>query len=76
LVVIALGTVTALAGYRGQASISWRVVVLFTAVAVIGALAGASAVRWIEPSQLRRAFGVLVVILGALVLWQNRAVLL
>jgi uncharacterized membrane protein YfcA len=72
LLVISLSTMTALAGYHGQASISWRVVVLFTALAVAGTLAGTQAVRWLPARGLRRAFGVLVLALAAFLLYENR----
>jgi uncharacterized membrane protein YfcA len=71
LLVISLSTATALAGYRGQASISWGVVLLFAALAIVGTLAGTRAVRRVPAQRLRRAFGVAVLVLGALLLYQN-----
>jgi len=73
LLVITLSTMTALAGYRGQASISWRVVVLFTLLAVVGAVAGTRAVRRVPARGLRRAFGALVLALAVFLLYENRA---
>ena len=73
LLVISLSTVTALLAYHGQATIHWHVVALFTALAVIGALLGTQAARRVPARQLRRAFGVLVLLLAAFLLYQNRA---
>jgi uncharacterized membrane protein YfcA len=73
LLVISLSTMAALAGYRGQASISWRVVVLFTALAIGGAIAGTRAVRRVPAAGLRRAFGVLVLALAVFLLYENGA---
>ena len=72
LLVIALSTMTALTGYR-EASIAWRVVAIFTALTVAGALVGTRAVRVVPGYGLRRAFGVLVLLLGAFLLYENRA---
>jgi uncharacterized protein len=73
LLVISLSTTTALAAYHGQATISWRVVALFTALAVVGALVGTRAARRVPARQLRRAFGALVLALAALLLYENVA---
>jgi uncharacterized membrane protein YfcA len=73
LLVITLSTITALAGYQGQASIAWRVVLLFTALAVAGTVVGTWAVRLVPPTGLRRAFGVLVLALAVFLLYENRA---
>jgi len=42
-------------------------------VAVAGILAGTALVKHISTVQLKRAFAVLLVIIGVLILWQNRA---
>jgi uncharacterized membrane protein YfcA len=73
LLVISLSTMTALAGYRGQAAISWRAVALFTALAVGGAVVGTQVARRVPARGLRRAFGVLVLGLAVLLLYENRA---
>jgi len=71
LLVITLSTVSALIGYRGEAAVAWRVVALFTALAVIGALVGTEAARHVPASGLRRAFGVVVLAIAGLILAQN-----
>jgi uncharacterized membrane protein YfcA len=71
--VISLSTITGLAAYRGQADIAWRVVVVFTTLAIAGAVAGARIALRVPPRGLRRAFGALVLLLAVFLLYQNRA---
>jgi uncharacterized protein len=73
LLVISLSTVTALAAYQGQARISWQVVAVFTALAIVGAVVGTRAGRRVPARGLRRAFGVLVLALAVFLLYENRA---
>jgi uncharacterized membrane protein YfcA len=73
LLVISLSTMTALAAYREEATIAWRAVVLFTALAIVGAVLGTRAARQVPARQLRRGFGVLVLALAAFLLYENRA---
>jgi uncharacterized membrane protein YfcA len=73
LVVISLSTLTGLAAHHGQVTISWDVVALFTMMAVVGTVAGTRAARHVPPAALRRAFGLLVLVLAAFILFQNRA---
>jgi hypothetical protein len=75
LFVIALSTVAASAGYRGQAAIPWNVVVIFTAVAVVGILAGTRLVRHVSQPTLRRSFAYFLFVIAAFILYQNRGVL-
>jgi uncharacterized protein len=72
LLVISLSTVTALAAYQGQATISWRVVAAFTALAIAGAIVGMRAGRRVPARGLRRAFGALVLALAAFILYESR----
>jgi uncharacterized membrane protein YfcA len=72
LVVIALSTLTAFVAHHGEVSIAWRVVVLFTALTVGGALIGTRLVRAVPARALRSAFGVVVVLLALLLLFENR----
>ena len=73
LLVISLSTSTALGAYHAQATISWRVVALFTGLAVAGAVVGTRAARRVPAWHLRRAFGALVLALAALLLYENVA---
>ena len=73
LLVIAMNSASGYLGHRGLEVIPWDFVVRFTAVAVAGILAGTALVRHISTRQLKRAFAVLLVVIGVLVLWLNRA---
>lgn len=72
LLVITLSTLSGLVGYRGQANIAWGSVALFTGLAVVGVVIGTRLARALPAHALRRGFGVLVVALAALILFQNR----
>ncbi len=73
LLVIALNAASGYLGHHGQGDVPWAFVLQFTGVAVVGILAGTALVHHIPTRALKRAFAVLLVIIGALILWQNRA---
>ncbi len=73
LLVIALNSTSGYLGHLGREVVPWDFVVRFTAVAVVGILAGTALVRHISTRQLKRAFALLLVVIGVLILWQNRA---
>jgi len=72
LLVIALNAASGYLGHHGQGSVPWGFMLRFTAVAIVGILAGTALVHHIPTRQLKRAFAALLVIIGVLVLWQNR----
>jgi uncharacterized protein len=72
LVVIAMNTVSGFAGYHGQVTIPWAFVAGFTAVAIAGILIGTRLVRHVSAAALRRGFAYFLILLGVLVMWQNR----
>jgi uncharacterized membrane protein YfcA len=71
LLVIAMNSASGFAGYLGQAAIPWDVLALFTTVAVGGILVGTHLVRYISAGSLKRAFGVFLLAVGSLMLYQN-----
>jgi uncharacterized membrane protein YfcA len=73
LLVIALNSTSGYLGHAGREVVPWDFVTRFTAVAVIGILAGTALVRHIPTRTLKRAFAFLLVVIGVLILWQNRA---
>ncbi len=73
LLVIALNSASGYLGHHGLEVVPWAFVARFAAVAVIGILAGTALVHHISTRQLKRAFAFLLVMIGALILWQNRA---
>jgi hypothetical protein len=72
LLVIALNTAAGFVGYAGQVDIPWGPVALFTAVALCGILLGTRVVRVATPAQLKRAFAIFLLVVGAYVFYQNR----
>jgi hypothetical protein len=75
LLVIAMNSASGYLGHLGREIIPWGFVARFTGVAVLGILMGSMLVKHIPTQQLKRAFAVLLVVIGALILWQNRATL-
>jgi len=74
LVIISMNTFSAYLGYAGKVDIPWGFVAGFTAIAVLGILAGTRLVRAATPAQLKRAFAIFLLVVGAFVFYQNRAV--
>ncbi len=74
LLVIAMNSASGFAGYAGTVAIEWSFVAAFTAIASAGILAGGYLVRFVPAAALKRAFAVLLLFIGAFVLFQNRAI--
>lgn len=72
LLVIALNATSGYLGHHGREVVPWGFVVRFTSVAIVGILAGTVLVHHIPTRQLKRAFALLLIVIGVLVLWQNR----
>lgn len=68
LLVIAMNTAAGFAGYAGRVEIAWGFLATFTAVAVVGILAGSVLAKRATPAQLKRAFAVFLLVVGALML--------
>lgn len=74
LLVIAMNSVSGFAGYLGTVEFDWVFLAIFTAVAVIGALAGTALIARVPQATLRRAFALFLLAMGWFVLYQNRHV--
>lgn len=74
LLVIAMNSVTGFLGYLGQVQVPWAFVGVFTGVAMLGIVVGTVMARHAPAPVLQRAFAVLLIATGALVLYQNRSV--
>lgn len=72
LLVIVMNTLAGFAGYAGTVEIDWVTLGPFTAVAIMGIIAGTRLVTRVPAALLRRGFALLLVVVGALVLWQSR----
>ena len=72
LLVIAMNCASGLVGYLGRVDIPWHFVSGFTFVAVLGILAGTYLVRFVSQRALKQAFSVFLIVMGTLILVQNR----
>lgn len=72
LAVIALKSATGFLGYMGQVEVDWSFMGLFTAVAIGGILIGTATLRFVPQRALRHVFAILVLVMGAAILYQNR----
>ncbi|MDZ4674261.1 MAG: sulfite exporter TauE/SafE family protein [Gemmatimonadota bacterium] len=72
LVLITLSAVSGFARYAGEVSLDWGAVVLFTALAFVGVLAGTRMVRHVSQESLRRGFAVFLLVMGAIVLLRGQ----
>lgn len=75
LVVISMKSGAGLLGYLGQVAIPWDFVGLFTLLATVGIITGTYLVKYVPQAALKRSFAAFLVVMGALILWQNRGVM-
>jgi uncharacterized membrane protein YfcA len=73
LVVIAMNTLAGYGGYHGTVDVPWMIVLQFAGVAAAGILVGSVMLKRVPQQMLKRAFAVLLLLIGALILWQNRS---
>lgn len=72
LLVIAMKSFAGFAGYVGQVDVPWGFMTGFTAIAVVGILAGTYLVQFVPQTTLKRAFAVFLVVMGTAILYQNQ----
>jgi uncharacterized membrane protein YfcA len=72
LLVIAMNCASGFAGYAGRIDIPWAFVLSFIAVAAIGILVGTALARRVPQRALKQAFAVFLIVMGTLILAQNR----
>jgi hypothetical protein len=68
LALITLSSAAGLAGYLGRVPLDWPLIGLFTVLAFLGVGLGSAMVRRVSQQGLRRAFAVLMLVMGVLVL--------
>jgi uncharacterized membrane protein YfcA len=76
LLVIAMNSASGFLGYAGQVALPWGFLAQFTGVAVLGVAVGTALARAAPPTALRRGFAALLLVVGLLVLYQNRGLVL
>ncbi|MFN2318033.1 MAG: sulfite exporter TauE/SafE family protein [Gemmatimonadales bacterium] len=72
LVLITLSAASGFARYAGAVELDWVAIVLFTALAFVGVLAGARLVRHLSQQALRRGFALFLLVMGVVVLGFGR----
>lgn len=72
LVVIAMNSASAFAGYAGASELDWHFLGAFTSAAVVGVLLGTAAASHVPQAALKRGFAVLLLLVGGFVLYMNR----
>ena len=75
LTVIAMNAAAGTVGYIGRVDIPWLFVALFTAVAVVAAVPAARLAYRVPQVALRRAFAMLLLLIGGLIFYQQRPML-
>jgi uncharacterized membrane protein YfcA len=74
LLIIALKSTAGFLGYLGQVQIHWTFMGFFTLVAMTGIVTGTYLVRFVPQRALRQVFAIFLLVVGAAILFQNRAV--
>jgi uncharacterized membrane protein YfcA len=72
LLVIAMNSASAFAGYFGTVEFAWAFLAGFTAAAVAGALVGTLLMTRVPQAALRRGFALFLLAMGGFVLYKNR----
>ncbi len=73
LLIISMKSAAGFYGYLDQVTVDWSFMFAFSGAAIVGILIGSRIVRFIPQRALRKAFAVFLVIMGALILYQNIA---
>jgi len=71
LTVITMNTASAFYGYRGVVDVPWNLVFWFGGVTAVGVLVGGAFAARVPELGLRRAFGVLLLLVGAMLVWRR-----
>ncbi|MEK6686931.1 MAG: sulfite exporter TauE/SafE family protein [Gemmatimonadota bacterium] len=73
LALIVLSCAAGLAGYAGRYDLDWGLIGIFTALALVGVALGTTVSARLPQATLRRAFAVLLLLMGAFVLARGEA---
>lgn len=74
LLIITMNAASGFAGYVGQVEIAWVFMLVFAGMGILGILLGTYLVAFVTQASLRRAFGILLIVVALAILYQNRAV--
>jgi uncharacterized protein len=73
LVLILSSCVAAVARYHGPTNLDWTAIALFTGIAFLGVTAGSRMVHHVPQPAIRKAFAILLFVMGAVVLFREFA---
>ena len=76
LLVIALKSASGFAGYLGTVPVDWSFMGSFAVLAVAGIFIGTALVKHVSGALLKKIFATFLLVMGAFILYQNRAVFL
>jgi uncharacterized membrane protein YfcA len=74
LTVIAMNATAGTVGYIGQVSWPFALLIPFIGLALVGVAIGTTSAQRVPQSVLRQSFGVLLLVVGSFVMYQNRSV--
>jgi hypothetical protein len=74
LLVIAMNSASAFAGYLGHVEFPWMFMGAFTAIAVVGIIVGTAMVKHVSQRVLKQSFAVFLIVMGSFMLYRNRTV--
>ncbi len=72
LLVIALKSFAGFGSYLTQVDVAWGFIGGFAAIAVAGVWIGTHLLQFLSPHAIKRVFGILLLVMGAWILYQNR----
>jgi len=75
LLVIAMNSASGFAGYANSVALDWGFLSEFTAIAVVGAIAGSVLASRVPQAALKRGFAVFLLVVGGFVLYRSRSAL-
>jgi hypothetical protein len=73
LLIITANCVAGFAGQHNVATLPWAPIIIFTTVSMGGLLLGTRLAKQVPVGGLKRGFAVLLLVIAALLLWQNRS---
>ena len=71
LLVIAMNSLVGFAGYLDQVDVQWGFIATFTAVAIVGVLAGSHLVKYVSQSALKRAFAIFLLFMSMFIFYMQ-----
>lgn len=74
LLIIAANAASGFLGYLGKVDLNWQLVGSFIVAASAGTVLGAYLSQFVDSKKLQKSFGYFLLAVGALILFQNRAV--